>query len=61
MGNIKYEIKDGKKECGQCGEIKSVDEFYKHKNYYRSYCKKCQHSNTLLFRSNPKNKEKIKS
>jgi hypothetical protein len=61
MGNIKYEIKDGKKKCGQCGEIKSVDEFYKHKNYYRSYCKKCQHGNTLLFRSNPKNKEKIKS
>ena len=61
MGNIKYEIKDGKKKCGQCGEIKSINEFYKHNNYYRSYCKKCQHSNTLLFRSNPKNKEKIKS
>jgi 5-methylcytosine-specific restriction endonuclease McrA len=61
MGNIKYKIIDGKKECGQCGIIKPIEEFYKHKNYYRSYCKVCQNANTILFRKNPKNKEKIKS
>src|SRR5438552_16877411 len=37
-------IIDGKKECIDCKEWKSVDDFYKRKRgYYASYCKQCSH------------------
>jgi hypothetical protein len=56
MGNLKYPIINGKKECGKCHEFKTLDSFYKHNNYYRSYCKKCNTDNTNHFRRKPKNK-----
>lgn len=58
MGKLKYPIVDGKKECGKCGAIKPISEYYKHNNYYRSYCKECQNKATILHRSKPENKYK---
>ena len=60
MANLKYPIIEGKKKCGKCGEIKDIKEFYKHKNFYRSYCKLCQNKSTQAHRNNPVNKEKWK-
>lgn len=59
MAKIKYPISDGKKKCGQCGEIKTLDNFYPYRNYYRSYCKNCNLTNTHKFRSLPESKEKL--
>jgi len=60
MGKIKYKIINGTKQCGQCGEFKTLEHFYKHKNYYRACCKECNKKNTSKFRKNPANKDKIK-
>lgn len=61
MGNIKYVVINGHKKCGQCGEIKPLDCFFKYNNNYRSYCKECNKKNVNAFRNNPKNKEKLKA
>jgi hypothetical protein len=59
MGNLKYPIINGKKECGQCHEFKTLDNFYKCNNYYRSYCKKCNRDNTKRFRQKSENKSTL--
>ena len=59
MGNIKYPIVNGKKECGKCHEFKTLNSFFKHKNYYRSCCKKCNIKNTKNWRRKPENKIKL--
>lgn len=59
--NIKYHIVDGKKECGNCHNIKSVSEFYKHNNSYRSYCKSCNSEHTKAFRSDNKNIDRVRN
>lgn len=60
MSNLKYLVIDGNKKCGKCGAVKPINEFYKHKNYYRSYCKSCQNKSTEEYRANPANKDKWK-
>lgn len=57
--HMENHIINGKKKCGTCGEIKTIDNFYKYKDYYRSYCKQCNSNNTKIFRSIPKNKDKL--
>lgn len=59
MSNIKYPVINGEKECGECKQIKPISEFYKHNDFYRSYCKKCQDITIEKFRSNPNNKQKM--
>lgn len=39
---IKYPVINGKKECGNCHELKILDEYNKTKNHYESKCKKCR-------------------
>ena len=57
MFKIKYPIIDGKKECSNCGLIKPITEFYRYKNYYRSYCKECAYKHTQKRRNNPEKRE----
>ncbi|MBR2589224.1 hypothetical protein IKE84_02700 [Candidatus Saccharibacteria bacterium] len=35
------ELRTGLKVCNKCGQTKSLDEFYKSKDYYHPECKKC--------------------
>ncbi len=58
--NLKYPIVNGKKECGQCHEFKTLDNFSKTKNYYRPICKKCVNENTKVYYSLPENKQRMK-
>lgn len=54
------------KTCKKCGEVLSLNEFYKRKNSsdgYSSYCKKCHNAMCLQYRKNriQKLKQKISS
>jgi hypothetical protein len=57
MFKIKYPIINGQKQCSNCGYIKSISEFYKHKNYYRSYCKQCSYKHTKDRRNDPEKRK----
>lgn len=51
------------KKCSACGKVKPIIEFYKdkhNKNGYTNACKECRMVYLKKYRSNPKNKEKIK-
>lgn len=35
------------KKCARCGEVKSVEEFYRYLDGYQAYCKVCQREYNL--------------
>ncbi len=57
MFKVKYPIVNGSKECSNCGAIKPISQFYRYKNYYRSYCKECAYKHTQKRRLDPIKKE----
>lgn len=57
--NLKYPIVNGKKECGQCHEFKTLDNFSRSRNHCSSYCKKCVNENGKIYYSLPENKQRM--
>ena len=54
MGNkIKYPIIDDKKQCGTCGEFKTLDNFNKARNHYTSKCHDCLKIYAAEYRKRP--------
>lgn len=52
----------GLKQCLKCNEIKSVNEFSRekrNKDKLRSFCRECDKKQSLKYRNDPKNKERI--
>ena len=59
-----YPVINGKKQCGECGEILTINNFTitrkNSKDYYQSKCKKCINKYGAEYRKRVGQKEKIK-
>ena len=52
-GKIKYPIKEGLKQCGDCKEWKLISEYNKARNHYTSRCRDCLRIYAKSYRDKP--------
>jgi len=50
---IKYPVVDGRKECGECGEVKPIEQFNRARRHYTSRCHDCLKAYAARYRERP--------